>query len=151
MKRFPGAALLLFFTLQLAAGISQERSDKAATGNFTGRITDETGKPLIGVPVQALQYGINVAGERELQQFRAVVSDDRGDYRLFALAPGRYYIGIGGSATGRRSAANYEFSYYPGVSDITQAATLEIFPGNDTHADLRAVRQQQRIEDLRIE
>jgi len=143
MKRIAGAAFLLF-TLQLTAGIPHQQTDKAAPGYFTGRVTDETGKPVFGVPVRALQSANNAADSRTFRQVGGVITDDRGDYRLMELAPGRYYIAIG-DAPGRSSSSPsgelYALRFYPGVGDISQAMALEIFPGSATQADLKAVRQ----------
>jgi len=143
MKRFAGAAILLF-TLQLAAGIPHQQADKAALGYFTGRVTDDRGTPVFGVPVWAMQYSKNPEGEGVLRPVLGVISDDRGDYRLFELPPGRYYIATGdapGRASNPSTGVHYAFRYYPGVADITQATALEIFPGNGSQADLKAVRQ----------
>ncbi len=61
------------------------------TGAITGRIYDRTGEPLGKAQVLALRP-IYKNGRRTLTIVQNVVSDDRGDFRLFWLAPGRYYV-----------------------------------------------------------
>ena len=60
-------------------------------GVITGRVLDEDGEPLARalVTVQRYQY---VRGERQLTPAGADQSDDRGQYRVFGLPPGDYYV-----------------------------------------------------------
>jgi hypothetical protein len=60
-------------------------------GAIAGRIMDSEGDPMPGVGVEALQY-IYAKGREQLQSIQTVPVDDRGEYRLFDLLPGRYYI-----------------------------------------------------------
>ena len=61
------------------------------TGAITGRIYDRNGEPLGKAQVLALRP-VYKNGRRTLTIVQNVVSDDRGDFRLFWLAPGRYYV-----------------------------------------------------------
>ena len=60
-------------------------------GVVTGRVSDEDGEPLARalVTVQRYQY---VRGERQLTPAGADQTDDRGQYRVFGLPPGDYYV-----------------------------------------------------------
>jgi len=64
---------------------------------ITGRVLDEDGEPLARalVTVQRYQY---VRGERQLTPAGADQTDDRGQYRVFGLPPGDYYVSA--TATG---------------------------------------------------
>src|SRR5215471_18721122 len=66
-------------------------------GVITGRIGDEDGEPLPRalVTVQRYQY---VRGERQLTSAGGDQTDDRGQYRVFGLPPGEYYVSA--TATG---------------------------------------------------
>ena len=66
-------------------------------GVITGRVLDEDGEPLARarVTVQRYQY---IRGERQLTPAGADQTDDRGQYRVFGLPPGDYYVSA--SATG---------------------------------------------------
>jgi len=71
-------------------------------GVITGRIVDEDGEPLARalVTVQRYQY---IRGERQLTPAGGDPSDDRGQYRVFGLPPGDYYVSAdaGGFGLGR--------------------------------------------------
>ena len=60
-------------------------------GVITGRVLDEDGEPLARalVTVQRYQY---IRGERRLSPAGGDQSDDRGQYRVFGLPPGDYYV-----------------------------------------------------------
>jgi hypothetical protein len=62
-------------------------------GAITGRIVDPNGMPVSRAMVQALQYVYQgPALERSLTDIQTVTTDDLGNYRLFWLAPGSYFI-----------------------------------------------------------
>jgi hypothetical protein len=60
-------------------------------GVITGRVLDEDGEALARamVTVQRYQY---VRGERQLSPAGGDQTDDRGQYRVFGLPPGDYYV-----------------------------------------------------------
>lgn len=61
-------------------------------GAIGGTITDDIGEPMVNVPVRVLQRTF-VAGKRRLAAAGAIVkTDDRGVYRIGALAPGEYIV-----------------------------------------------------------
>jgi Carboxypeptidase regulatory-like domain len=67
-------------------------------GSISGRITDEHGEPVVGVPVYAHRR-LSIGGVISLE--RAYVdasSDDRGIYRIPSLPPGSYVVGVMPSA-----------------------------------------------------
>jgi Carboxypeptidase regulatory-like domain len=61
------------------------------TGSITGRIYDRDGEPVSGAQVLAMRP-IYKNGRRSLTIVQSVVSDDRGDFRLYWLAPGPYFV-----------------------------------------------------------
>jgi hypothetical protein len=63
----------------------------ASTGSIAGRVYDRDGEPLGKAQVQALR-AIYKDGRRVLTIVQTVESNDRGEYRLFWLTPGRYYV-----------------------------------------------------------
>jgi hypothetical protein len=60
------------------------------TGAISGRVLDE-GRPVRGVLVRALRASF-FDGRRTLNNVEYTRSDDLGEYRLFGLAPGTYYV-----------------------------------------------------------
>ena len=68
-------------------------------GVITGHVGDEDGEPLPRaiVTVQRYQY---VRGERQLTTAGGDQTDDRGQYRVFGLPPGEYYVSASTSGLG---------------------------------------------------
>jgi hypothetical protein len=62
---------------------------------LTGTVYDEEGVPMPGVPVMAWEVRTSLSGERTLDGGESVtyVTDDRGVYRAYGLAPGSYTLG----------------------------------------------------------
>jgi carboxypeptidase family protein len=104
------------------------------SGAITGRILDEFGDPATGALVSPMRWAFG-NGERRMQPFgSSATADDRGEYRLFGLAPGQYFI----SATMRRITAQsdtaaersaYAPTYYPGSNNTAEAQRLTVAPG----------------------
>lgn len=107
---------------------------------ISGRVADQDGDPLPYVSVEALQYGYQ-SGKKALRSIATVRTDDRGLYRLFGLAPGRYYV----RAT-LRTAGTSGFSptFFPGARDVAQASLLDAAPG----AELRSIDFMLRPDTL---
>jgi hypothetical protein len=61
------------------------------TGAISGRVRDRLGQPVGNADVQALKATYD-EGRRVLTSVQTAVSDDRGEFRLFWLPPGRYYL-----------------------------------------------------------
>ena len=61
------------------------------TGSISGRVYDRDGEPAGRAIVQALRPYYR-DGTRALTIVQSVLTNDRGQYRLFWLPPGRYYV-----------------------------------------------------------
>ena len=68
------------------------------TGTVRGRLLNDVGQPAVGVPVRLLHYPFDALGNRTLRQVALGTSDDRGEYRLYEILPGRYYLAAGNGA-----------------------------------------------------
>jgi len=120
----------------------------SATGTVSGRITDDQGQPAVDVPVQLVRVAFNPQG-KTFQAAGSTNVDDRGDYRLYGVSPGSYYLLVGNSPgplgrPGRPnglSTAVYALSFYPGVVDVSQAAPIEVKSGSEVIADMRVQRE----------
>jgi len=105
-------------------------------GVITGRILDEFGEPLSEVMVapERFQY---VQGQRRLVPAgRTVSTNDLGEFRIFAVPPGQYYLqatwrvgGMFGGNTDDRT--GYAPMYFPGTVDVAQAQRLTIAIGTE--------------------
>ena len=112
-------------------------------GVIYGRATGPDGEPVNNVSVRLL-YGALTDGERNWQQRSGGQTNDEGEFRLFGLAPGIYYLIAGPRASpmpppGRGTDAppqGYGAAYYGGSLDISSAAPIAITPGKQIRADL---------------
>jgi hypothetical protein len=78
-------------------------------------------------------------GRRQLVPLSSAGTDDLGEYRIFGIAPGRYYLeatyrNFGMMMPGTRVAAkpveeSYIPTYFPGTADVSSATTIELAPG----------------------
>jgi hypothetical protein len=105
-----------------------------ATGVIRGRVRDASGQFPSNVEVDAIE----IAYRNGLPYLMPVVSkrtDDRGEYRLYGLPPGDYYI----AATPRPlspiallAGAGYSAkTFFPGAVDITRATRVTIQGGEE--------------------
>jgi hypothetical protein len=60
-------------------------------GVIAGRVLDEEGEPLPWAQVSALRE-VYSSGKRKLSSEALVPTNDLGEYRLFGLKPGRYFV-----------------------------------------------------------
>jgi hypothetical protein len=83
----------LGLTIGLAAGqaATDVRLQMTATAAISGRVHDRFDRPIGNVEVQALKATYQ-DGRRMLTRVDSVQTDDRGEYRLFWLAPGSYFV-----------------------------------------------------------
>jgi hypothetical protein len=130
-------------------------------GNVSGAIRSPEGRPQAGVPVQLLRATYNSSGQRTFQVEGTARTNDRGEYRLYWVTPGRYYLAAGTPAGPNRPVnpnnitaspneipeRSFVLTYYPGVSDARGAGLIDINPGGEINGiDFTVVGQQlQRI------
>ena len=60
-------------------------------GTVSGVVQDSSGEALAGAQVQLLRSTYNSDGERTLQAAGGDRTNDRGEYRVYWITPGRYY------------------------------------------------------------
>ena len=115
----------LVFRLQRAAVIA-------------GRVFDEEGEPMAGVAVMAMRQSF-YRGKKRLRDAGSSDTNDLGEYRIYGLGPGRYYLSAnaaeGGYAVGEKQYSEslkagpekaYTRLYYPGTSDMSRASTVQV-------------------------
>lgn len=125
------------------------------TGTLTGRLRDASGYAAVGVPVNLLRVSYSATGERRLSSTGVTRTNDRGEYRLYWVTPGRYLLAAGnppgpsGGYPGGQQATSpneagdlHVLTYFPGVTDATQAASIAIQAGSEQVADFPLDRQQ---------
>jgi len=115
---------------------------------IAGRIRNEDGDPLPWVQITALREAYT-EGKRKLLPTAQVTTNDLGEYRLFGLRPGRYFVSAtystknqgleqsgdaedgGMAAAEENSTQRYVPTYYPGTPDPAKAATITLKPGDE--------------------
>ena len=60
-------------------------------GVIAGRVLDEDGEPVAGAMVRVMRYQY-LQGDRRLTAAGSGQTDDRGQYRVWGLMPGEYYV-----------------------------------------------------------
>jgi hypothetical protein len=122
-------------------------------GIIKGRVLDDNGQPLMSVRVTALQESFDQNGNPRFSATSPVsgtetttpnlfatpappATDDRGEYRLFYLPPGRYYV--------RAGSAPAIPTYYPNANSPVQAVAINLTPGLEASADI-ALRKPELV------
>jgi hypothetical protein len=115
-------------------------------GNVSGRVRDFSGEPVTGLQVQLLRAAYNPGGQRTLQTAGTARTDDRGEYRMYWVTPGRYYLSVSigppnailnlGVYSGSNEVPTkpYPTTYYPGTIDSSKASVIDIPPGAEVSA-----------------
>ncbi len=117
---------------------------------ITGRVLDEDGEPVQRVQVQMARFRF-MNGRRQLMPVGMAQTDDRGEYRIFGLAAGRYVLSAtGGHNMGAfgidRSANKPEPesaipTYYPSADSPATASTITVpVGGNLQGMDMRLLK-----------
>ncbi len=110
-------------------------------GVIAGRITDEFGEPLANTAVSAMRYQTaTVSGRRRATACGDAPTNDIGEFRLFGLGPGQYYLSAtlpGSNSARRRRTLDevYAPTYYPGTPNAGTAQPLTIAdrPDDERH------------------
>src|SRR5437773_5008387 len=113
-------------------------------GTVIGRVTDATGEPIAGISITIGRFTYDPTGKRSFQPVNSARTDDRGEYRIYWITPGRYYINASPASAfiGVRFPNGNEviepghvLTWYPGTTDESSAVPIELQPG----AELRTV------------
>jgi protocatechuate 3,4-dioxygenase beta subunit len=111
-----------------------------AGGVIAGRILDEDGAPFAGATVDAL-VNRTQGGNEALFSIATVQTDDRGEFRLFGLAPGAYYVSAAdpafASVSTPKGVQHYSPTYYPGTAQADQARPVTVGAGEPHRVEFR--------------
>lgn len=130
-------------SLLLGAGETVENVDFRLTrgGVITGRVTGADGKPLVGEFVRVTVENSQRPAHGYARPDRTeLLTDDRGVYRVYGLAAGRYQVSVGsdGPPRGGRNTSTggtqtfYQRTYYDDTTDAAQAKLVEVTEGAET-------------------
>jgi hypothetical protein len=134
------------------------------TAVVAGQIVDENSLPLVHVEVKLLARTF-IHGRMRLAVLGMGITDDRGEYRLYSIQPGDYYLlaeinpklrtknieliatsglvgvlersNISDPMAGAKpdQPITYAPSFYPGTSDFLQAEALPVAAGDEAHVN----------------
>lgn len=78
-------------TLKVGQPTVSVQMELIPTAAITGHITDLNGNPVTGARVRAMKTTVQ-ENRRTLRIYQETMTDELGEYRLYWMAPGRYYI-----------------------------------------------------------
>jgi len=124
-------------TVSISAGSPTRdvRFELIRGGTISGRVRDANGQPAPSRTVTAFQIGYDPRTGREvLVQAGSRTTDDRGEYRLFWLVPGEYYVGVAGPFVAGQLALVLQTNmilrtFYPNVADARSATLVTLAEG----------------------
>ena len=124
--------------LVLGANQTLERVDIALPlgGVITGRVLDEYGEPVSDTFVSAQRQQFVNGARRPLTTGAPSSSNDIGEFRIYGLAPGDYYVSAnprGGSSNPFETTADrsgYAPTYYPSSTDVASAQRVTVRAGD---------------------
>jgi protocatechuate 3,4-dioxygenase beta subunit len=126
-------------------------------GVISGRVLDAFGDPVVEANVSAFRAEYINPGVRRLSATRGVQTNDLGEFRVYGLAPGKYYVGAslrpmasglsgdGGQAPPKivPSRDGVATTFFPGTAIASEARLLAVEAGRETPSvdiALQAVR-----------
>jgi hypothetical protein len=112
-------------------------------GVIYGRIAEEDGEPIEGLPVALLAQRLQ-NGRKTWEQRPGAVTDEDGNFRIAELQPGNYFLSAGPSRNpvtfpaklSQPGAQGIPLVYYPVGSELADAAPVSISPGKKAEINL---------------
>jgi hypothetical protein len=92
--------------------------------SISGRVSDADGDPVAAAIVRGWQETF-AFGHRAMRLVATVSTDDLGNYRLFSLTPGKYYV----SAVVRDKTITTP-AFYPDTTDVQAAGLVTLYAGS---------------------
>jgi hypothetical protein len=135
-------------SMRIRAGqqISDVHVELVREAVITGKVSLPTGEGAPGAAISLYQV-IYRDGTRRLAHFLRTgmgQANDRGEYRLWGLPPGEYYL-----IASQRSVGNPELkAFYPAAETTAEARPIRARPGSTTVADVQL--RQPRVDRLPI-
>lgn len=131
--------------VSLRAGEVLERIDFVLPRGsvVTGRLVDEFGDPMADAMVQVQRRRYVGGRSRLVPAGRIGTTNDIGQYRVFGLPPGEYYVsatvrpGMFLGAMPADTPSGYAPTYYPGTPNLHEAARVRVGLGEEVVADFQ--------------
>jgi protocatechuate 3,4-dioxygenase beta subunit len=137
--------------LQLLDNQSVEKIDFALPRGsiITGRVIDEYGDPVADVNVAPTRMQFSPQGRRPTPAGRFASTNDVGEFRIFGLPPGDYFVSASpraffeGPAGTTDDRSGYAATYYPGTPNIAEAQPIKVGVG-ETISDITVMMAPTR-------
>jgi protocatechuate 3,4-dioxygenase beta subunit len=112
----------------------------ARTASISGRVLDEDGEPIAKAEVITYRAS-KQSGKEQRNDYDPITTNDLGEFRVFDLAPGRYYLVVNyrvqarGGLKLKEDRLNFNPGYfptfYPNTTDASKAQAIAVGPGDD--------------------
>lgn len=96
-------------------------------GAVSGRILDAFGEPIADVAVTAWRVQFLTPAQRRVVSTRSFRTNDLGEFRVYGLQPGQYFI----SASRTADALIALPTFYPGTGSAAEATAVDLKGGQD--------------------
>jgi hypothetical protein len=113
------------------------------TASISGHVFDEDGEPIAKAGVQVYRASQR-EGKEQQNNYEPNLTNDLGEFRIFDLAPGRYYLAVNyrveetmrsaAPAPKQKLDTGYQTSYYPNTSDPSKAQAISVGPGDEVRS-----------------
>jgi protocatechuate 3,4-dioxygenase beta subunit len=130
--------------VDLADGQKLENLDAALMrgGVIAGRIMDDFGEPVVDARVQVMQLRWLNGRRRMAGAGRGDTTNDRGEYRIWGLGPGDYFVSANSqerpmfmeaalAAQDVPDPAGFATTYYPGTASVDDAQKVTLAAGQE--------------------
>jgi protocatechuate 3,4-dioxygenase beta subunit len=117
-------------------------------GLITGRVTNAKGEPVIGAVIKS-RMERDAEGKPPMQRGLTIISvtDDRGVYRFWGLAPGNYIVFTNSNIAGSFACPNNELTIYRLSLTSEKATEVTVTSGVETNGiDIHYRKDQGRIK-----
>jgi hypothetical protein len=137
--------------IEIADAQVMEKADVALPRGsaVSGRVLDEFGDPVADANVSAMRMQYSGGRRRLTPMGRASTTNDLGQFRLFGLPPGEYYlsssvrsldmmvmdmIGGAGGPVGSNNSSGYAATYFPGTPNPGEAQRVSVGLGQELNS-----------------
>ena len=112
-------------------------------GVIAGRIRDPNSQPISGMNVAVYRVTYN-NGRKIWASVNSKATDDRGEYRIFWIAPGQYYVGVTPRTPGPTPGPQdtWARTFFPGAIEPADALPVELKDGGEAAGTDITVRTQ---------
>ena len=120
-------------------------------GAIAGRLTDEDGDPIPGQQVALFHYQYTTRGRELVETSYRGSSDDLGEFRIYNVPSGKYFLKAGASRPFGRSMENVEGfvpAFFPGTPNASNAAPIDLTPGQQLKG-MNMVMRQAKLAVIR--